>query len=124
MTWSDKLAQGAQQWADTLRAKGCLFGHDNDTPHGENLAFFRPIGRVDGPGAVAGWYGEVDDYDFNNPGFSMETGHFTQLVWTDTTALGCGVVECAEGEIWVCRYDPPGNYRGQYESRVLPTSCQ
>ena len=123
MTWSDALAATAQKWADTLRKKGCLFGHDNDTSYGENLAFFRPIGRVDGAGVVAGWYQEVDDYNFKKPGFSMKTGHFTQLVWTTTTELGCGVTSCGEGEIWVCRYNPPGNYRGQYRQHVLPESC-
>lgn len=124
VTWSADVAAAAQRWADTLNAKGCLFGHDNDTPYGENLAFFRPVGRVDGPNVVAQWYGEVDIYNFDRPGFSMETGHFTQLVWTDTTELGCGVTSCGGGEIWVCRYNPPGNYRGQYGTRVLPDTCR
>ena len=124
LRWSAKVAAAAQKWANTLRDKGCRFGHDNRTSYGENLAFFRPTGRVDGAGAVAGWYQEIDSYDFKKPGFSMETGHFTQLVWTATTELGCGVVSCGGGEIWVCRYNPPGNYRGQYRQHVLPTGCK
>lgn len=124
MVWSDEIAAAAQTWADTLRANQCSFGHDQNTPYGENLAFFRPIGRVDGAGTVAGWYGEVADYDFNRPGFSPQTGHFTQVVWTTSTELGCGVAACNGGEIWVCRYNPPGNYRGQYRQRVLPTTCR
>jgi hypothetical protein len=29
--------------------------------------------------AINMWYGEVADYQYNQPGFSMNTGHFTQV---------------------------------------------
>ena len=29
--------------------------------------------------AVKMWYAEIKDYDFATPGFSFETGHFTQV---------------------------------------------
>ena len=70
------------------------------------------------------WYGEVKQYAFPDGGFSMETGHFTQVVWRGTTQLGCGVSTCRGMDIWVCEYDPPGNVQGQYRQNVLPTSCQ
>ena len=28
-------------------------------------------------GSVNMWYNEVKNYNFNNPGFTMNTGHFT-----------------------------------------------
>jgi hypothetical protein len=37
------------------------------------------------------WYDEVKFYNYNNPGFGMSTGHFTQLVWIGSNALGCGI---------------------------------
>lgn len=107
-----------------MNANSCAFEHDRNTQNGENLAFFTPIGRIDAAGAVTGWYDEVAEYDFDNPGFSARTGHFTQVVWTDSEQLGCGVTSCNGGEIWVCRYSPSGNYRGQYKDRVLPTTCR
>ena len=63
---------------------GQASGHDtaelNSLGHGENLYWGWGSG---GPPATldAGqaWYDEVELYDFNNPGFSMETGHFTQV---------------------------------------------
>jgi hypothetical protein len=54
----------------------------------------------------------------------MQTGHFTQLVWVGTQRLGCGVAQCADMDVWVCRYDPPGNVQGRYQDNVLPTSCR
>lgn len=29
--------------------------------------------------SVNGWYNEISKYDFNNPGFTWETGHFSQV---------------------------------------------
>jgi hypothetical protein len=37
--------------------------------------------------AVDAWYNEVQSYNFNSPGWSGATGHFTQLVWKDTTKV-------------------------------------
>ena len=40
-------------------------------------------------------------------------GHYTQMVWRDTTRLGCGEAQCKGMLMVVCNYDPPGNYIGQ-----------
>ena len=29
--------------------------------------------------STKGWYDEIKDYDYDNPGFASETGHFTQV---------------------------------------------
>jgi uncharacterized protein YkwD len=65
------------------------------------------------------WYDEVAAYDYNNPGFSMATGHFTQVVWKSTTKLGCGVTTINGYTDMVCLYSPPGNYQGQVPQNVL-----
>jgi len=122
LTWSPKLAKAAQQWANTLKAKDCAFEHSGG-PTGENLAA-GTTGALDAKATVAMWYDEIKGYSFKQPGFSMQTGHFTQVVWRSTTALGCGKSQCKGLDIWVCEYDPPGNWEGQYREQVLPVGCK
>jgi uncharacterized protein YkwD len=123
LAWSPALAQVAQQWAETLAARECAFEHNPDVEYGENLAFFAPVGSMSPEAIAQGWYDEIRAYRFDRPGFSMQTGHFTQLVWASTTEIGCGAVTCGDGEIWVCNYAPPGNVMGEFPENVRPTSC-
>ncbi|KAF5374358.1 hypothetical protein D9758_004712 [Tetrapyrgos nigripes] len=37
--------------------------------------------------AINGWMDEASKYDYNNPGFSSDTGHFAQVVWKATKQL-------------------------------------
>ena len=122
LQWSPKIAAVAQRWADHLAANNCSFGH-SQTNYGENLAA-GTIGYVDAKAAVAMWSDEAKLYDFRHQGFSMTTGHFTQLVWKGTTEVGCGTSQCGGNQIWVCNYDPAGNVEGEYESNVSPPGCQ
>jgi hypothetical protein len=41
---------------------------------------------------VETWYEELEDYQWEEPGFAGNTGHFSQLVWRDTEAVGMAVV--------------------------------
>jgi uncharacterized protein YkwD len=122
LTWSPKLADYAQHWADALRAKHCAFEHSNG-PYGENLAA-GTIGALDPSSSVDYWYSEVKAYKFPNGGFSMKTGHFTQLVWKSTTQVGCGHAQCNGLDVWVCEYDPAGNVDGEYRENVLAPGCK
>jgi uncharacterized protein YkwD len=123
LTWSKKLAEVAQSWANTLRDKGCVFGHSPGAKYGENLAAGTQ-GALDPESTVQMWYDEIKLYKFPSGGFSMQTGHFTQVVWRSTKQVGCGHVTCKGNDIYVCNYDPPGNWEGQYRTEVLPASCK
>ena len=101
----------------------CRFGTKflQGGPYGETLAegFGSPTLAVDG------WAGEEKKYNYGKAQFSEQTGHFTQLVWQNTTKVGCGAVYCnsnkddaAFGWFLVCEYDPPGNVIGQFKSNV------
>ena len=34
------------------------------------------------------------NYNWDNPGFSESTGHFTQIVWKASTQVGCSRTLC------------------------------
>src|SRR5262249_39616317 len=67
LTWSPRLAQVAQHWANALRDKGCVFGHSGGD-YGENLAA-GTAGTLDPEAVVKMWYDEVAQYRFASGGF-------------------------------------------------------
>jgi len=113
LTWSPQLAAYAQTWADRLLREG-KFEHRPDSPYGENLAW--SSGRQLSPADVAAMWGserQYYHYGSNQCQPGQMCGHYTQMVWRETRQLGCGVARSGRQEIWVCNYDPPGNYSGR-----------
>lgn len=122
LVWSPTLEAEASAWAKHLAADGCAFAHSS-TEYGENLAA-GTTGALDADAVVAMWAGEAAQYDWKRPGFSMKTGHFTQVVWKDTQAIGCATVTCRGLDIWVCNYEPAGNVEGAFAANVAPRGCR
>jgi uncharacterized protein YkwD len=111
LLWSDNLARFARDWANTLLARN-QFSHRPNSPYGENL--FEIRGDVASPQEVVGdWASEARDYDYRANRCHGQCGHYTQIVWRNTKSVGCAVARGGRREIWVCNYDPPGNYVGQ-----------
>jgi len=114
LQWSDDLAKVAAKWAIELKKKDCGFEHSPDNPYGENL-FKGTVGFFDAKQVVDAWAGEKAFYNYNKnkckPGEMC--GHYTQIIWQSTQHVGCAKIECDGFEIWVCEYDPPGNWVGQ-----------
>lgn len=79
VTWSEELANGAKSWADYL-AENKTFEHAPNLQPGENIYLSgKPPPKEPCTEATKLFYGEVTNYDFNKPGFSKNTGHFTQV---------------------------------------------
>ncbi|EDQ99604.1 uncharacterized protein LACBIDRAFT_334862 [Laccaria bicolor S238N-H82] len=123
ITWNSALYNNTLAYA-----KKCVFEHRNIFCCRLLVLMFEPkkaagswdtYGIVD---AVNDWMSEAPDYDYNHPGFSEGTGHFTQVVWKSTTQVACAVASCPAGTIFsdyasqyvICRYTPPGNYDGEF----------
>ena len=110
LTWSDKLAQEAQRWANRLLASN-KFDH-RESEYGENLFDIRGE-SASADFVVSTWRAEAQDYDYASNTCRKVCGHYTQVVWASTKQLGCGVARDSKREVWVCNYDPPGNWVGK-----------
>ena len=106
-----RLAARSQDWADTLLARR-QFAHRPNSNYGENL--FEIIGATASPAQVVkAWAEESRNYDYNSNRCRGVCGHYTQIVWGDTKEVGCAVARGGGREVWVCSYDPPGNWVGK-----------
>jgi uncharacterized protein YkwD len=113
IAWSDELAGVAQEWANRLIANG-QFVHSQNANYGENL--FEIQGAAATPNMVVkAWADEAPDYNYtaNACVGSKMCGHYTQMVWGDTKQVGCAKAKSGPREVWVCEYNPPGNWEGK-----------
>ncbi|XP_033213844.1 venom allergen 3-like [Belonocnema kinseyi] len=123
LVWDDELATIAQRSANT-----CKFQHDQcrDVERfrvGQNIAYSgstEPNYSPDITTLVQMWYDEVKLFSgqcVTNYSFNPAVGHYTQLVWAQSTYLGCGAVKYNEegfNKVYlVCNYGPAGNVIGQ-----------
>lgn len=121
LKWSHNIARRAQKYANT-----CPKGHSiSGGKYGENIAFATYEKQ---PNEVVNeWYNEISLYDYIHPEFNTETGHFTQLIWKNTTHIGCGYKSKCHGKfskIWICQYEPAGNIIGEFAINVRPLSIR
>ena len=114
LEWDDDLARSAAVYAQTL-SRTDRFEHD-------------PLNRREGENL---WMGTRAHYKLNEmiDMWSIEkkllprlerwhddvhaVGHYTQMVWKDTTRVGCAIASSPDWDYLVCRYGPQGNFIGR-----------
>lgn len=115
LQWSSRIARSAQDWADHLGQR-CRLAHNPETAYGENL-FMGSAYHLKPADAAISWEKEKPVYQGGvlTKETWMASGHYTQVIWDRTRAMGCGVAVCGGGGqmIVVCNYDPAGNVLGQ-----------
>lgn len=90
-------------------------GGMNGRQLGQNVAM--SSGRLQAPEEVmVGWYDEeIPDYNYQqntcNPG--KVCGHATQVIWRDSTQVGCGVAQRGSTQYVTCNFLKPGNFNNQ-----------
>lgn len=114
LKWSESLAAGAAEWARHL-AETHQLQHSKDPDFGENL-WMGSAGRYTLAQMVKSWGDEKRYFvagkpfpDVSSSGNWRDVGHYTQMIWRNTTAVGCGVGRDSKYDYLVCRYSPPGN---------------
>lgn len=113
LVWSDELATYAQKWANKL-SNSCSLTHSSG-PYGENLYY--TTSSASATDVVDLWASEEEFFNHRNTvykaGSSRKSGHYSQIIWRETTAVGGAMQKCKHGgEIWVCSYSPYGNVVG------------
>jgi pathogenesis-related protein 1 len=139
LLWDTKLAEMSSARALKLANEGCYIEHSplKDRWYeagfeyvGENL--YKVINmKPTGVDIVDAWYAELEDYSFGLVGSQCvkgrcagrasppcTLGHFTQVMWAKSKAVGCARAECPDQAkrtfISVCNYGEGGNIVGQY----------
>ncbi|SPE34461.1 Cysteine-rich secreted protein (fragment) [Candidatus Sulfopaludibacter sp. SbA3] len=111
LAWSAGMAARSQEWADTLLARNELVHRPNST-YGENLFEIRGA-TASAAHVVNSWAAEARNYDYRSNRCRGVCGHYTQIVWGSTREVGCAVARGPGREVWVCDYNPAGNWMGR-----------
>jgi len=131
LQYDDGLARQAEAYALELANQDKFQHSSGDTRPGQGENLFTGISDTFNTQTVnlcmTKWYEEGARFDYalsklyNFRGIKS-LGHFTAIVWQDTTKVGCGGAYINRGwgrvTMFVCRYTPGGNQPGGYHTKV------
>ncbi|MBA0590477.1 hypothetical protein Gorai_019182 [Gossypium raimondii] len=113
LKWSTQLVNAASLLARYQRNKmGCQFANLTDHKFGANQLW--GSGAAVTPGmAVDTWVKEKSYYDYASNSCAPDhmCGVYKQVVWKNSSELGCAQATCKDQtSLTICFYNPPGNY--------------
>ncbi|HEY0281087.1 MAG TPA: CAP domain-containing protein [Rhizomicrobium sp.] len=120
LVWNETLAAHAAVWARHMAETGKPRHSPKDQRkgEGENL-WVGTAGSFSPEGMVGGWVKEKQFFrngtfpDVSTPGEGHVVGHYTQMIWKNTSKVGCAKVSGGGWDMLVCRYSPEGNLIGE-----------
>lgn len=120
LRWNAQLADDAMRWSGQLAAAPRLEheGGDAGSGPGENV-WMGTAGRFAPEAMVGDWVEEKAHFTrgtfprVSRTGAWTDVAHYTQIVWRDTSEVGCAVARGRQMDVLVCRYARPGNVMGQ-----------
>lgn len=122
LTLNKEICKISQTWADNL-AKRKTLEHSNNNDYGENIfcvSSSDPNLSITGDEPVKSWYEEIKLHKFDEEPKSLESGHFTQVVWKDSRELGVAFAKSNGRIVVVANYFPSGNIVGHFVRNVPP----
>ncbi|KAK7543155.1 CAP domain-containing protein [Phyllosticta citricarpa] len=124
MYWDYSLEAEAKKAADT-----CVYAHTKSD--GQNMAEYTVYGTqltADNMTTAAGTFSNMyysegqyfgGFYGLATPTTGQDTGHFTQMIWKESYAVGCATTQCDSMLLSFCNYYPGGNILTTYATNVL-----
>lgn len=111
LEWSPTLAEYADNYVKS-KIETCEWEHSGG-PYGENIAGSSDP-EMTAADAVKLWLDEKKFYNHEtNSCENEECLHYTQVIWHNTSHVGCAREHCKSGWTYIiCSYDPPGNFVG------------
>ncbi|XP_057740930.1 pathogenesis-related protein PR-1 type-like [Arachis stenosperma] len=113
LTWNENLEKKAHEFL-----KKHIIDHLEEKPrpseshkYGHNLAWHEGPEKFTGRVATARWVAEKAHYDHvSNSCIGGDCECYVQVVWKDTTEIGCAEMKWKKDFIFfACLYSPPGN---------------
>uniref|UniRef100_A0A7I4YUL1 SCP domain-containing protein n=1 Tax=Haemonchus contortus TaxID=6289 RepID=A0A7I4YUL1_HAECO len=129
MNYDCKIEESIMEWVSK-----CDYGHSRKEGYGENI-WASSDNHVDLKKAAESssnmWFAELEErgvgeeLKFTEQLFKRIVAHYTQVVWQDSTRLGCAVKWCDTVTFAACQYQTPGNVFGQnvYEKGEPCSKC-
>lgn len=127
LVWDNQLGSAAAAYAQQMAMTG-RFAHSDRAARpgtGENL-WMGTHGAFGIEAMVGGWTSEKQWFvpgtfpNVSRTGNWEDVGHYTQIIWPQTTRVGCALASTPRVDYLVCRYAYKGNVDGRpvgYASR-------
>ena len=120
LRWDPGLAAAAATYGPGLAALGRLqhSPRANRPGQAENL-WMGSRGAYTPEQMVGYWIDERNQFRpgvfpaVSTTGNWADVGHYSQMIWGSTTAVGCAIHRAARWDYLICRYTPKGNVDGQ-----------
>eukprot|EP00755_Sulcionema_specki_P036496 Sspe_Gene.107059::Locus_85130_Transcript_1_1_Confidence_1.000_Length_1024::g.107059::m.107059 len=138
LTWDDEIAKWAKESSgfQTTCSSGSLTHNDqrrmsDGTSLGENLYMSsgKDVHSFPMEKSVKAWYcGEEGCWTYGGNSFNYQAGHFTQVIWKESTRLGCAACLGSRGVYVICNYAKAGNMQGAFVKNIgdkgsSPSGC-
>jgi hypothetical protein len=120
LAWDPQLAAAAAAYGPELARRGRLAHSpaESRAGQGENL-WMGTRGAYSVEEMAGGWAEERRLFrpgtfpQVSSSGHWEDVAHYTQMIWTGTSRLGCAVHSSERWDFLICRYAPPGNVVGR-----------
>jgi hypothetical protein len=120
LRWDPALAAAAASYGPSLAQLGRLRHSPRGARPGQSENLWMGTRSAFTPEQmVGGWISERRVFrpgifpDVSTTGNWGDVGHYSQIIWPTTTAVGCAVHHSRRWDYLICRYSPQGNVDGR-----------